>query len=267
MIFRRPAQSRTVATKRLDSQHYLDWPGRDLPIILLHGNKALSRSWDFVVEASALPNRFLAPDWRGHGLSAAPPSGYRIEDYLADALAWLEHLGIRRAIIVGTSTGGYVALKMASEHPALTRAISVVDSGIWIDPGVNFAPRQKVYDDFAAGRAALDRSAGWPEALKEHYARHSFEDAGQGRVVYRYFDQGETAQSRAAFKPESLTVRCPTLIVRGDRSDITTDASSQRLRALIPGSTAVTLEDCGHHVPMDRPAALALALDHWVRGL
>jgi 3-oxoadipate enol-lactonase len=236
-------------------------------VILLHGNKALARSWDFVVEASRLPNRFIAPDWRGHGLSSAPPAGYRIADYLADTAALAEHLGIARAIVVGTSTGGYVALQWAHERPAFTAAIAVVDSGIWIKPEHNFAPRRKVHESFAAGRAALDRSDGWPEEIKDHYARHSFRELDHGRVEYRYFEQTETANSRAAFRAENLTVRCPTLIVRGDRSEITTPQSMTRLQELIPGSVLETVPDCGHHVPMDRPAGFAAIMDRFVAGL
>ncbi len=267
MSFRRPAQSRLVATARLAVQHYLDWPGQGPPVILLHGNKALARSWDFVIEASRLPNRFIAPDWRGHGLSEAPPTGYRIADYLADTQVLAEHLGISKAIVVGTSTGGYVALQWAHERPAFTAAISVVDSGIWIKPEHNFAPRQKIYDSLAKGRAALDRSAAWPAEVKDHYARHSFRDLADGRVEYRYFEQTETAESRAAFAVEKLTVRCPTLIVRGDGSEITTQESMTRLQALIPGSVLASVPDCGHHVPMDRPAGFAAVMDRFVLGL
>ncbi|MGI9657772.1 MAG: alpha/beta fold hydrolase, partial [Gaiellaceae bacterium] len=63
----KPAASREVdlASIRL---HVLDWDGAEPPILLLHPNRTNARVWDFVVEHSTLPNRFIAPDQRGHGL-------------------------------------------------------------------------------------------------------------------------------------------------------------------------------------------------------
>ncbi|MSO64376.1 MAG: alpha/beta hydrolase [Alphaproteobacteria bacterium] len=268
VAFRRPAESHTIRLPRLAALHYLDWPGSNPPIILLHGNKSLARSWDFMVDASTLANRYLAPDHRGHGLSAAPERGYRIADYIADAWEWIAALGLGQVILVGTATGGYMALQMANDRPDVVKAIVVVDSGIWLPPAINFALRRRRYPNLAAGRAALDRSEGWPEEIKDHYARHSFKDVGGGEVEYRYVEQGETAASRAEFHPETLCVRCPVLVVRGERSDITSVESIERLMALIGGGArAALVPDCGHHIPMDRPADLAAVVDDFVLRL
>lgn len=264
--FRRPAEEGRCALEGV-ALHYLDWPGTAPAILLLHGNKSNARAWDFVVDSSGLRNRFVAPDLRGHGLSEAPPSGYRIADLVDDAWAFLDRLGIDRAVIVGTATGGYMALTMASERPLRVAGIAVVDSGIWIDPSVNFAPRNRIYDSLEDGRAALDRSDRWDAAAKDHYALHSFRPLGDGRVEYRHFEQTETAQSRAAFDVELLTVRCPALFVRGEHSDITSADSLSRLKLYVPQARTETVAASGHHVPLDKPAGLAQALDGFISPL
>ncbi len=264
--FRRPAAEGGCALDGV-TLHYLDWPGTAPAVLLLHGNKSNARAWYFVVDASALPNRFVAPDQRGHGLSEAPPKGYRIDDLVADAWAFLDSLGIERAVVVGTATGGYMALTMASERPDAVAGIAIVDSGIWIDPSVNFAPRKRIYDDMEAGRAALDRSEGWSEASRDHYALHSFKPLDDGRVEYRHFEQTETAESRAAFDVAQMSVRCPALLVRGEHSDITSRESLERLKTYVPHARIETVADSGHHVPLDRPRGLAQALDAFIAEL
>lgn len=236
-------------------------------MLLLHGNKSNARVWDFVVEASGLPNRLIAPDQRGHGRSDAPPTGYAIADLVADAWAFIEQLDIERVFVVGTATGGYLALTMADQRPDAVAGIAVVDSGIWIDPKTNFAPRKRIYDDLAAGRDALDRSGGWDDAAKDHYALHSFKTLDGGRVEYRHFEQTETAESRAAFDVAALQVTCPLLAVRGAHSDITSAESLARLKTHFPQTVLAMVADSGHHVPLDKPAGLASVLDRFMAGV
>jgi esterase len=266
--FRRPAVEGRISIAPDLTLHYLDWPGEGVPVLFLHGSKSNARAWDFVVDASALGDRrFIAPDQRGHGLSEAPTTGYQIENLASDMWAFLDALSIERAVVVGTATGGYMALTMASSRPERVAGIAVVDAGIWINPNLNFAPRKRVYDSMTAGRAALDRSDLWDEAEKDHYALHSFRDLGDGRVEYRHFEQPETAESRAAFDVEALKIGCPTLLVRGEHSDITEPDTHARLAGFIPQAEIATVAGSGHHVSLDKPAGLAAILDRFIAGL
>jgi pimeloyl-ACP methyl ester carboxylesterase len=264
-VFQRPAVEARVAIAPDLSLHYLDWPGEGTPVLLLHGSKSNARAWDFVVDASSLTGRrFIAPDQRGHGLSDAPTTGYQIDNLALDAWNFLDALSIDRAFVVGTATGGYMALTMAAAKPERVAAIAVVDAGIWIDPNLNFAPRKRVYDSMADGRAALDRSTGWDDAARDHYAYHSFKELGDGRVEYRHFEQPETAESRAAFDIETMTITCPTLLVRGEHSDITSVEAQERLVGYIPQADIATVKRSGHHVSLDKPAGLAGVLDSFL---
>lgn len=263
--FKRPADEARVSIAPGLSLHYLDWPGVGPPVLLLHGSKSNARAWDFVADTSTMKDRhFLAPDLRGHGLSDAPPTGYQIEALTADVWNFLDALVIERAVVVGTATGGYMALTMAAAKPDRVAAIAVVDAGIWIDPNLNFAPRKRIYSSMADGRAALDRSAGWDDAAKDHYAYHSFRALDDGRVEYRHFEQSETAESRDTFDIEAMKITCGTLLVRGEHSDITSAETQTRLVGHIPQAEIVTVAGSGHHVPLDRPAGLAAALDAFV---
>ena len=114
VTFQRTALSRQVPLANL-SLHCLDWPGSGVPVLLLHPNRTNARVWDFVVEHATLPNRFIAPDARGHGLSDYPAQGYAYKDYLDDLRALLDALEVPRVHLVGAATGGNLALLLASE--------------------------------------------------------------------------------------------------------------------------------------------------------
>jgi len=263
----RPAREMTLAMRRLAAMHVLDWPGCVPPVVLLHGNKSLSRTWDFVVDANGLDNRFLAPDLRGHGLGAQPATGYAIQDLVDDVLDLLDALKVEQAVLGGYATGGYKALLIADQAPDRARGIVHVDAGLKLSPELNNAPRQRIYASLAEGHAALNRSALWDEAVKDHYARYSFRDLPDGRVEYRYLEQDETPASRAKFDVTRLRIRCPALFVRCVHSDVTDAATMAEVAALFPTAGTATVTDSHHHVPMDKPAKLALLLGEFVRGL
>lgn len=265
--FRRPAQEHMLAMRRIPAFHILDWPGTAPPVILMHGAKSLARAWDFLVDASTLPNRFVAPDLRGHGLSAQPRTGYAIQDYVDDVLDLLDALHIEKAVFCGYATGGYLALSIADQCPDRALGILVVDAGLKLSPAINNAPRQRVYDTFEKGRAALNRSDLWDDAVKDHYARHSYRDLPGGGVEYRYFEQDETAASRALFDVTRLKLRCPALFLRGEHSDVTREETMREVVDLFPQARMDTVMGSHHHVPMDKPARLAEKLDAFVRAL
>ena len=62
--------------------HYLDCPGGDPPLLLLHGLTANAHHFDGLIDAGLSPRyRLLIPDFRGRGLSDKPESGYTIADH------------------------------------------------------------------------------------------------------------------------------------------------------------------------------------------
>ena len=72
------------------------------------------RMWSLAQYTAALPTyRHLALDHRGHGRSDRPTrlEEHRIEEYVADVLAVLDHAGVDRAVFVGYSAGGTVGLR------------------------------------------------------------------------------------------------------------------------------------------------------------
>jgi pimeloyl-ACP methyl ester carboxylesterase len=93
------------------------------PIVLLHGLSATRRN---VVQGSRhlikRGYRLIAYDARGHGVST-PGESYEYAELVADLEAVLEHLGIERTALVGSSMGAATAMAFTLEHPERVAAL------------------------------------------------------------------------------------------------------------------------------------------------
>ena len=96
------------------------------PLVILHGLLGSSRNWQ--AAATALGERFrvFALDLRNHGESAHE-SPHSYEAMVTDVIAFLDEKGLSRAILLGHSMGGKVAMKIACEHPDRVDKLLVVD--------------------------------------------------------------------------------------------------------------------------------------------
>ena len=102
-----------------------------VPFVLVHGLASNVRLWDGVAERlHALGHAVIGLDQRGHGRSDAPDAGYDLDTAVADLLALIGALGLRRPVLAGQSWGGNVVLELAWRRPDAVRGIACVDGGV-----------------------------------------------------------------------------------------------------------------------------------------
>lgn len=98
--------------------HIAEAGPEDAPaVILLHGFPQHWFMWRAVIAALSPARRVLAVDLRGFGWSDAPTSGYSTAQRVHDVLAVMDALGIVRADVIGHDWGGWLALRLALDHP------------------------------------------------------------------------------------------------------------------------------------------------------
>lgn len=271
VVLRRSARPQVLQLPQL-SLHYLDWPGTGIPVLLLHPNRTNARVWDFVVEHSTLPNRFLAPDSRGHGRSDYPAHGYSYAHYLSDLCSLLNRLDVPRVHVVGAATGGNLALLLASAHPERVASVTVVDPGLSLNPAISADVQSQMlrefrFPTFDEARARMPFSQRWSEAMKTHYSQHSFcpADNGTDAVQWRYHLPGVVETEHMLETPiwDRIQIQCPALVVRGAHSAVFPTQNMQRLCALIPGARSAEI-DADHRVSQDNPRALACLIDAFI---
>jgi pimeloyl-ACP methyl ester carboxylesterase len=252
-----------------------------LPVICLHGLTRNSRDFeDLAPRVATQGRRVLALDMRGRGLSDwdPQPSHYTPKTYVADVIALLDSLAIARAIFIGTSMGGIVTMALTSARPGAIAAAILNDVGPEIaSEGI---ARIKSYVGGAGPIASWADAAQYAEKINctafphyhdsdwQRFARRLFrEEDGIPRLDY---DPAIAVQMRndrykastfvAWLMFRKLARRRPTLLVRGEISDILTQDIAQRMRAAAPSMDVVEVPRVGHAPMLDEPTA-ASAID------
>ena len=168
-------------------------------VLALHGIS--SSHMTFRTVARELGRRMratlLAPDLRGRGRSAHLPPPFGLKAELADLLAVLDHVRAQRVVLVGHSSGAYLAARLAAEHPERAAGLVLLDAGLpsitppsdpdtmledVVGPALDrLRMRFATPDDYVAGwRAHPAFARGW-SADVEAYAR--YELVSDGRTV------------------------------------------------------------------------------------
>ena len=251
--------------------HYLDWGAGGGPsVVFLHGGCLTAHTWDGVCDALRDEIHCLALDQRGHGDSEWPPTGdYATEAFAADLEALIAHLGLVAPVLVGQSLGGINAVAYAARHGDALSGLVLVDVGGEVDWDgasriVDFVRGPSTLDSVDAflERARAFNPSRDPDALRSSLL-HNLRQLPDGRWAWKYDHRGIGAASGdmrpkiAAMRAQIPALTCPTLVVRGERSDVLSDSAARAVVAELPDGRLATVPDAGHNVQSDNPEGLA----------
>jgi len=247
----------------------IDGP-EDAPWLVFSNSLATSFSmWD--EQAAALKDSFrvLRYDQRGHGGTDAPASRYAFDTLLADALALMDALAVKKANFAGLSMGGATALGLAERHPDRFERIIVADSPCQSTPQSSHQWEERIAVAQKQGIEALVEPtvARWFPA---ETVAQSPPHLDKVRAMIRSTPVSGFIGCAAALAAHDYacavaTVKCPTLFIVGEK-DGATPAAMAKLHERLPGSRLVTLAGAGHISNMDRPAEFNRALRDFLTG-
>jgi pimeloyl-ACP methyl ester carboxylesterase len=240
-----------------------------LPVVCLPG---LTRTGaDFHRLASALaddverPRYVLALDYRGRGLSGydSNADNYSLPVELADVLSVLTALAIGKAVFIGTSRGGLLAMLLGSARPAALAGVVLNDIGPVIEPHglariksyVGQLPQAGSFEEAAESLRQL-LSAQFPALSAEDWlelAQHMFRDQG-GRILpdydpklaYALRDVDIERPPPALWEQFDSLADVPMLIIRGANSDLLSTATFEAMRARRQQCDTLIVPDQGH---------------------
>lgn len=102
--------------------------GQGSPILMIHGVGADLESWDGVLSHLQFKGRFIRYDLRGHGQSYRTPGPFSLGDFVDDAIALLNKLGIDKITVIGFSLGGLIAQALAISHPERVEVLCLIST-------------------------------------------------------------------------------------------------------------------------------------------
>lgn len=240
------------------------------PVLFLHGLGSSHEDWRGLRDDVAAHRDVILPDARLHGATreragVARPR-FSVAQLARDAAGLCAALGLERVDVVGLSMGGMTALQLAVDFPALVNRLVVVNAGPELRPHTAGEVMA------LAIRAVLTITVG-PRRLAPIVVKRLFpkpeQQALREEVQARIERNPHGAYRRASLglmgfsvRDRLTTIRCPTLIVTGDR-DYTSVESKRIWAADIPEHRFVVVEDSGHATPGDQPEALRTAIEQF----
>ena len=272
--------SRNVVINHL-RLHLLEWGEPDAPpLLLLHGGNQSAHSWDLVSLHLADRYHIYALDQRGHGDSEwARDAEYAPDQMARDALALIAQEGVAAPIVVGHSMGGMVTMRLTALEPTLPRAVGLVDVGPEVSQrGAetirNFVVRNTEFDQLDQ---FIDRVVAYdPFRSREHIertARYNLVRRSDGRYVSKSDRLLHDPEFRQRARPDSErrdvaqgfhAFAGPTLLIRGERSNILEAEAAKRFVAGLPNARLVEVSDCGHNVHSQNTPGFLEALTPWL---
>lgn len=231
--------------------------GAGTPVVMLHAWGETRRSFDRLVELLPADVRVLALDQRGVGDSDKPSVGYRLADAAADVVGLLDALDLPTAWLVGSSSGGYAAQRMALDHPERLLGLVLVGAPRSL---AGLDPFGDILEDFhepvtADDIKVLNERLAFPASIPREFME--VQDAAALTIPRHVWLAGYRGLVEAPAPTETGTIRVPTLLLSGADDDLLGPADASRLAASIPGAQQRLYEGTGHFVLWERPEWVA----------
>ncbi|RAP40997.1 alpha/beta hydrolase [Rhodovulum viride] len=250
--------------------------GKGTALLCLAGLTRNMDDFEPVVDAFADRARVIRLDTRGRGGSDHDPDfmNYNLIREGRDALNLLDHLGLPKAAILGTSRGGLIAMMLAAGHKDRLSGVCLNDIGPLVEPRglahimtyLGIPPDYSDYDD-AARRLEASMSDRFPGVTREQwrsYARRLWKQSDHG-LTLRYdpalrhavMEQSATGALPDLWPLFDALQGLPLALIRGVHSDILSPETAAEMCRRRPDMIYAEIPDRGHTPFLDEPDAVA----------
>jgi pimeloyl-ACP methyl ester carboxylesterase len=267
------------------------------PLVIIHGMRDHALGLFEVIESLGADYFVIAPDLRGHGHSEKTGI-YTMVQFVADVKAVFNHFDISRAVLVGHSLGGHIALRFSATFPELITKLVLLDGlgppDRQADPvqlaqrfrdGVDLVlsisgERRKISSVSEAVSRLRQNNPQMSSSLALLVVKEGTEPHPEGGVRWRWesavnmiWHTFSQAESESLF----VTVKCPVLVVTGEHSlnywtamrphlndQDFYEAELARRTKLFRNARHVTIADAGHMLHYDQPLKLLAALRRFI---
>ncbi|MDI6786396.1 MAG: alpha/beta hydrolase [bacterium] len=250
-------------------------------IVLLHGLGGNAYDWRNIVDRLASQGfRVIFWNMRGVGGTDKPKNK---EDYSLKKIAdqfygFMKSINIRRAVIVGSSYGGAIAMIFAKEHPQMAKKLVLIDSLCYeqeipfyisvlnfpIIPKIGFFVLPKYYLARHGVRLMVYNKKVISRKDIKIYAQYIKLPGAIDALIWttKHMVKIDAKELRKEVIKKIIT---PTLIIWGDKDEIIPRDFAYRLHADIERSSLIMIPECGHNPQVEKPKAVSKAILKFIR--
>jgi len=243
----------TVQGHRVHYVHRRPVPGERPPVVFIHGAGGTHQHWLFQVRD--LPESpTYAPDLPGHGRSEGPGRD-SIQAYGDWLVGFLNAAGLDRAVLVGHSMGGGVALDVAQRYPGRVAGLGLVAAGarLRVAPAILEAIRHNPEAAVELICAFAYSSEAVPELVRQGQRQ-------MGETAIDVLDGDFIACDAFNVMDRLGEIAVPAAVLCGTQDNLTPTKYATYLRDHIPDATLHLVEGAGHMVMVENPGAVVQAL-------
>jgi pimeloyl-ACP methyl ester carboxylesterase len=257
------------------------------PLVLVHGHSGSWANWLENILWFAESRRVIAPDLPGFGHSEMPRERISIEGYARFLGKLFDVLDVESAPVVGNSMGGFVGAELAVKDAERVDGLALVSAAGLSTKYVGMSAELLRRGWFRAFARAVNAYATIPEARLETLVRRPRLRRAVLSAVVRHPDRlapamaaellrgsGRPAAPFATdaivdydFRDHASRIRCPSLLVWGDRDQVVPVESADAYARAIPHARKVILQDTGHVPMIERPAQFNRLLGEFLAEL
>jgi len=237
-------------------------------VLLLHAFPFDSRMWRAEVDAVKTKRLVLAPDLRGFGLrgfgaARGMPPPESVDQHARDLVGLLDAAGVARALVVGLSMGGYVALALHRLAAHRVAGLLLADTNAHAD-----SVEAKAERDALAARIAREGLGFLPDVLLPRLVAGGCSDAVRQSLRRMMLEQEPRAvvaalralRNRPDHTKRLAAIRVPTTVVCGAADVLSTPETMEGMARAIPGARMRVLRGVGHLTNLEAPEAFRLVL-------
>jgi 3-oxoadipate enol-lactonase len=227
--------------------YYEDYGAKNgIPLIFVHGgagrNRYCSQIWKPQADHFKDKRRVVLFDLRGYGQSDKPRGQYTMERFSEDLFLLMKNLAIEKAIIVGWSMGGRIALRFVLDHQEMVERLVLISQGA---RRISFVKRLllPLWLDFSMRNLP-------PNGTPKYVIRSSYSSA-----------------FRSDFSTELAKIQVPTLIILGSKEKKLTDNlvnEAKYMKENIPNSKLIIIEGADHDHPVETPEKTWQAIEEFI---
>jgi len=245
--------------------------GQGQPLVFIHGHPFNRSMWDRQVDFFATNHRLILPDLRGYGESDTSCLRVMLDEMALDIIHLLDEGGIDKAIFVGLSMGGQIALDIYRLFPRRCNALVIVDSDARGETPESAARRLELAETILADGMIKHTD----ETIHKYIAKASLNNPAVYQPLYKMMSTTKPEGAAAAHRGRAdrrdhlhllPSITIPALIIVGSEDFFTPLPIARLMSDNIPGAQLVCIEGAGHLPNMEAPAAFNAALDSFLRS-